>query len=96
MFTHVLTKPLALALTGTSLLAPALAHADEAHTFVRDGISYEYKAHDYGTATVLTGTADAKEFRLVVKNGLVHGEFNGHAVQFKVADAAADKALAVK
>jgi len=96
MFANVMTKPLALAFAGTALLAPALAHADEVHAFVRDGISYEYKAHDYGNVTVLTGSADAREFRLVVKNGFVHGDFNGHPVQFKVAATAPDQVLAVK
>ncbi|MBU6268771.1 MAG: hypothetical protein KGN34_14585 [Sphingomonadales bacterium] len=96
MFANYIIKPAALAIAATAFTVPALAHADEVHAFVRDGISYEYKTHDYGSSRVITGSADSREFRLVVKNGLVHGDFNGRPVQFKVADATAGPVLAVK
>lgn len=77
---HILAPALALAL-------PALAHAEEAQTFIRDGVTYSYsKTVEHG-ATVLTGTADNRAFRLVIKGDQVTGKFGLQSVRFNTSEA---------
>ncbi|MDE2405061.1 MAG: hypothetical protein KGM17_10380 [Sphingomonadales bacterium] len=97
MFSNrIRNAPRVLALTIGLFGVAASAHAEEHKSFVRSGVAYSYTVNQFGSATVLAGTADDKEFRLVVKGAYVHGEFNGKPVRFPVAMAVPDHVLAVK
>jgi len=97
VFFNQITKIVPAVAIGFGALATATsASASEDHSFVRDGVSYDYITKDVGGATVLAGRAGDEEFRLVVKDGVVRGEFNGKSVRFPVALAASDAVLATK
>lgn len=91
---NTLRKALAI-VPAFALALPALAHAEEAKTFFRDGVTYTYTKTEEKGATVLTGTADSRAFRLVVRNGKVVGYFGYEPVSFTTAEAKG-RALAMR
>ncbi|MBA15642.1 MAG: hypothetical protein CMN73_04720 [Sphingomonas sp.] len=75
---------LALGLAAT----PAAAQDPEVRQFSYEGISYTYSVDETDHGTVYRGsTSHGSRFRLVVADGRVRGKFNGHPVDFPVADA---------
>lgn len=96
MFFNTLRKPLAI-LPALALIAPAVAHAADKETFVRDGVTYTYTSTVTADGrTVLSGDAGGKPFRLVVKGESVSGEFNYAPVRFTTADVIAQRKLAMR
>ncbi|MBC2665926.1 hypothetical protein H7F51_10350 [Novosphingobium flavum] len=86
MINNLFRKALLL-VPAAALALPAVAQADEAKTFVRDGVKYTYTKTEEKGATVLSGTADNRAFRLVVKDGVVTGNFGYQPVTFTTAEA---------
>jgi hypothetical protein len=78
-----MTKLFAAAALIASIAAPAFAKdAPQQKTFTRDGETFTYVATEKKDATILTGrSASGRDFRLVVRNGYVHG-FSGNVPVF--------------
>ncbi|WP_109806515.1 hypothetical protein [Sphingosinithalassobacter portus] len=69
---------------------PAAAKDPEVRQFSHEGISYTYSVDETDHGTVYRGsTSRGSRFRLVVAHGRVRGKFNGHQVNFPVADSQA-------
>jgi len=83
-FNSKIKSAVALTFAGGMFAGAAGAQAAESASFMRDGIAYRYSAAETAQGRVLTGTADGKAFRLVVKDGVVRGDFNGSLVRFAV------------
>lgn len=94
MITKTFAKVLVLA-PALALAVPAVAHAEDATTFERAGVTYTYTSKVEKGATILSGKADSRAFRLVIKNGRVVGHFDSQPVSFTTAEAKSN-ALAMR
>lgn len=80
---------------GLGLAAPATLAAEQ-QIFVRDGVRYIYTSETKNNATVLSGKADGRKFRLVVRGTRISGHFDQTAVTFSAADVLAERKLALR
>lgn len=86
-----MTKLFAAAALIAAIATPALAkNASEQKSFTRDGETFVYTATEKNDATILTGrSGSGRDFRLVVRNGYVHGFSGNVPVSFSVPKATA-------
>jgi hypothetical protein len=86
-----MTKLFAAAALIAAIATPALAkNAPEQKSFTRDGETFVYTATEKNDATILTGrSGSGRDFRLVVRNGYVHGFSGNVPVSFSVPKATA-------